>query len=223
MKISSIAMSRHGISDGDLKPAFLFLSGCETDLARQARATQTTVEAAEHYKNAQTWLQKVYGSEHPATLQAVGAVERIGSSLPPQPKATAQVIDCGAGQTATGVLGQHKILEREIQCLQDRQRQQSYLLSETRVAKRKLEDDLDCERDLRYRLQRRLDDTRKELEMARKMETYALDQVRREVEARRKAEDMARAEKNQRLELQNFLEKQTAQPLSESANAVNKS
>jgi hypothetical protein len=222
-------MMEHGISEGDLKPAFLFLSGCETDLAKQARSAQSTVEVAEHYKNARTWLQKVYGSgKTPAVSQAVGVVKAIALSLPRQPKATAQAIDHGAGdkpgdkpnQTTAEAVAQQRILEREIRCLRDRQLQQSHLLSETRVAKRKLEDDFDCERDLRYRLQRRLDDTRKELEMARKMEMYALDQVKREVEARRKAEDMARVEKNQKLELHDFSEQHTAQLLTEVAIAV---
>lgn len=217
------AMTGHGVSEADLKPAFLFLSSCETDLARQARAAQSTIEVAEHSKNARTWLQKVYGSgASPEASQALGVVESIMSSIPCLPKATVQVMDRGADVEPSPIVAravvQQRILEREIQSLRDRQHHQSNLLSETRVAKRKLEDDFDCERDLRYRLQRCLDDTRRELEMARKMETYALDQVKREVEARRKAEDMAQEEKSQRLKLQRFSEEETAQPLAKIVN-----
>jgi hypothetical protein len=217
-------MTEHGISEDDLKPAFLFLSGCETDLARQARAAESIPEVAEHCTNAQMWLQKVYGSgTDPTASRAV--VKSVASSLFRQPKATEQAIDRGAdvgklNPTTVGSLSQHRIFEREIQTSQERQHEQSNLLSEIRVAKRKLEDDIDYERDLRYRIQRRLDDTRKELEMARKMETYALDQVKREVEARRKAEDTTRAEKNKRLELQKILEKPATQPLTESDDTV---
>lgn len=60
----------------------------------------------------------------------------------------------------------------------------------------------------------------KELEMVRKMETYALDQVKREVEARRKAEDTTRAEKNKRLELRKILDKPATQSLTKSDNTV---
>lgn len=230
MQIASIAMTEHGIPEGDLKPAFLFLSSCETDLARQARMAQTTVEAAEHYENARTWLQKVYGTgKSPVASQTANTVESVVPSLPLQPSmATTQAIDYGdnvkpgnkSSQITAGALAQQRVLEREIQSLRDRQLQQSSLLSETRVAKRKLEDDFDDERDLRYRLQRCLDDTRKELDMARKMEMYALDRVKREVEARRKAEDVARAKKNQRLELYDVPKEHTAQLLTEDAIVV---
>lgn len=230
MKITSIAMTEHGIPEGDLKPAFLFLSSCETDLARQAKTAQKiTVEAAEHYKNARKWLQKVYGpGEPPAASQAASVMERNASSFPLQPsKATTQAIDRGdnvepgnkLNQTSARAFAQQRILEREIQSLRDRQLEQSNLLSDTRAAKRKLEDDFDCERNLRYRLQRRLDDTRKELDMARKMEMYALDRVKREVETRRKAEDMAKGEKAQTLEFYDVSEEHTAQLLTEDAIA----
>jgi hypothetical protein len=207
-------MSKYGISESDLKPAFLFLSSCETDLARQAKLAQSTVQAAEHHKNAQTWLQKVYGLENPVPSRSAAVVPHL--------KATNGADTDPTNKTAIGVLAQQRILEREILSLQDRQHQHSNLLSETRIAKRKLEDDLEFERDLRYRLQRRLDDTRKELETARRMETYALDQVKREVEARRRAEDMAKVEKNHRLELQKLSEEQIAQPVTGYVNAVNK-
>jgi len=228
MNIAPIAMTEHGISEDDLKPAFLFLSGCETDLARQARAAQSTADTDEHYKNARMWLQKVYGSGKSPAASRVVDVKNIAPSLPHQPKAITQVLvrgtDVKTGDnphpTTAGVHVQQRILEREIVSLRDRQHQQFKLLSETRVAKRKLEDDFDCERKLRYRLQRRLDDMRTELEMARKMESYALDQVKREVEVRRKAEDIARMEKNQRLELQKRSEEHAAQPLVGGANTV---
>jgi cell division septum initiation protein DivIVA len=197
-------MTEHGILEDDLRPAFLFLSGCETDLARQARAAESIPEVAEHCTNARMWLQKVYGSgTTPAAFEAM--VNGVASSLSP-------ITNRGAGVKIDENLSQRRILERENQMLRDRQYEQTNILSEMRVAKRKLQDDIDCERDLRYRIQRRLDDTRSELEMARKMETYALDQVKREVEARRKAEDTMRAETSKRLELQRILDEPPARP-----------
>ena len=224
-------MTERGISEGDLKPAFLFLSGCETDLAKQAKKRQSTLEAAQHYKNARVWLQKVYGLGNiPMISPAMGVVKSSPLSLSFQPKSASQAPDRNPNTHPSDnpilsavTVARQKPIEHEIRSLQNEQQQQSDLLSQTRVAKRKLEDDFDCERDLRYRLQRRLDDAQKELEMARKMETYALDQVKREVEARRKAEDLARMERNHRLELQrlrpqNFSE-QNIQPATD-ANPI---
>lgn len=160
-----IAMTEHGISEDDLKPAFLFLSGCETDLARQARAAESIPEVAEHCTNTRMWLQKVYGSgTDPTASRAV--VKSAASSLSRQPKATEQAIDRGAdidklNPTTVGSLSQHRIFECEIQTSQEQQHEQSNLLSEIRVAKRKLEDDIDYGRNLRYHIQRRLDDTQR--------------------------------------------------------------
>src|ERR1700733_1619567 len=164
-------MTERGISEGDLKPAFLFLSGCETDLAKQAKMTQSTLEVAQHYNNARVWLQKVYGPGNvPMISQAVGVVESNPLSLSFQSKSAAQAADRNPNIhpndnpiLSAATVARQKIIEHEILSLQNKQQQQSDLLSQTRVAKRKLEDDFDCERDLRYRLQRRLDNTQKEL------------------------------------------------------------
>lgn len=57
-------MAQQGLSGDDLKPAFLLLSGCEMDLAKRAKLSQASA-AEEHYKTAETWLQKVYGVPTP--------------------------------------------------------------------------------------------------------------------------------------------------------------
>ena len=62
-------LTQHGVSKEDLRPAFLMLSGCETDLGRMARAAsdhhQKPEISAEHYKKSQQWLQKVFGTQPP--------------------------------------------------------------------------------------------------------------------------------------------------------------
>lgn len=40
-----------------MKPTYLMLSGCEADLAKQAKESSST-----HYTNSRAWLQKVYGT-----------------------------------------------------------------------------------------------------------------------------------------------------------------
>ncbi|KAK2463178.1 hypothetical protein APHAL10511_004833 [Amanita phalloides] len=45
------------VGQDEMKPIYLMLSGCETDLAKHNKAHSSI-----HYVNAQTWLQKVYGT-----------------------------------------------------------------------------------------------------------------------------------------------------------------
>ncbi len=53
-----LEMTRNQIPDADLKPAFLFLASCETELAKKMKLNDA-VSAAQHFQNAQKWLQKV--------------------------------------------------------------------------------------------------------------------------------------------------------------------
>jgi len=53
-------MQQHGVQEDDLKPAFLMLSGCETDLMKMSRSTDA-VASEQHFQRSKEWLQKVYG------------------------------------------------------------------------------------------------------------------------------------------------------------------
>lgn len=60
-------MAEIGIPEKDLTPAFLMLSGCETDLGKRARDSGADeARIAEHYANSQKWLQRVYGTISPS-------------------------------------------------------------------------------------------------------------------------------------------------------------
>ncbi|KAK7472752.1 hypothetical protein VKT23_000862 [Stygiomarasmius scandens] len=158
-------MAQHHVPEQDLKPVFLLLSGCESDLGKHKDAN------SDHYRNAQKWLQKVYGrAPVPPTPVPVSIAPR--ASPPSRPDSTS--------------------LERQVQSLRDRLNNHVTLLSESQSSKRKLEDDFNLERDVRRKLERQVDDLRKEREQARDMESYALEQLRREVESRRRAEDHVR-------------------------------
>jgi hypothetical protein len=56
-------MTQVGISEADLKPGFLMLSSCETQLSKRARTSsgENTKTSLEHAQNSYRWLQKVYG------------------------------------------------------------------------------------------------------------------------------------------------------------------
>lgn len=210
-------MNRCGVSDNDLKPAFLFLSGCETDLAKRARSDGERVQEHEHFKHSRMWLQKVYGNSDAINISPTSRVAvvplKLTSSNPGNLNVFTLRTEPGSSIKSTSTdKGQTIILEREIQSLRDRRKQQSDLLVEVRVEKRRLEEDLMIEREFRRRVQRHLDETEKELHTAQRMEKYALDQVKREVDARRRAEELARAEKTLRLDLAKFLEQGSFQP-----------
>ncbi|KIM92030.1 hypothetical protein PILCRDRAFT_171 [Piloderma croceum F 1598] len=57
-------MIEHGMSEADLKPAFLMLSSCETELSKRARTPsgENTEASLGHAQKSYHWLQKVYGA-----------------------------------------------------------------------------------------------------------------------------------------------------------------
>ncbi|KAG7098695.1 hypothetical protein E1B28_000608 [Marasmius oreades] len=167
-------MAQHDVPEQELKPAYLLLSSCEADLGKQARNDST--ESAEHYKNAQTWLQKVYGtfafdgnpseanilstpgmaSYPPRRSPADTIAHKMDRPLPPPPSSQ----------------GHDKILQREIQSLRDRLDHQGNLLADVRCSKRKLEDEFNSERNLRRRLERRIADLRRKQDATRGMDYH---------------------------------------------------
>lgn len=234
-------MGYHKVPESELKPAFLMLSGCETDLAKAAKSQGADHSViSTHYHKSQKWLQKVYGLNAPSTTpntssrppsapsqslpqsgQSNHKAHSKGLTPPRAPASLRSRLDIPAPsaprqQFAAARLSPNheRILEREIQSLRDRQNVQSTLLSEARSTKRMLEESAEYERDVRRKLERQLEDTEKERDSARKMEAYALEQMKREVENRRRAEDRAEAERNLRREAEKCAEKR-AKPLLE--------
>ncbi|KAF7361787.1 40S ribosomal protein [Mycena venus] len=199
------ALKQFNIPENDLKPAFLLLSGCETDLGKLARSKGDTDKGSEHYSNAQKWLHQVYGADiPPVPSDQPSAVDPKckGTTPPRAPASLRSRIDTSG--TAPSAPRSHppspnqRMLEREIQSLRDRHTHNTNVLADVRASKRKLEDTVEVERVVRRRLQRELDEVMKERDIARRMETLALDQMKREVDARRRAEDRAEEERELR-------------------------
>ncbi|KAJ6500017.1 hypothetical protein C8R47DRAFT_275833 [Mycena vitilis] len=195
------AMKQFNIPENDLKPAFLLLSGCETDLGKVARLKGDTDKASEHYSNAQKWLHMVYGASAPPLSSDTPSADdskRIKATTPPRaPASLRSRIDTSAPSAPRShpPSPNHRILEREIQSLRDRHTNNANVIADMRASKRKLEDVVDIERVARRRLERELDDVMKERDNARRLETLALAQMKREVDSRRRAEDMAEGER----------------------------
>jgi hypothetical protein len=184
-------MTRAGTPETDLKPAFLMLSGCQTDLSRRARSPTGahTEVSLKHFQQSQEWLRKVYGVDlPPVDVEAevppiVSSPDTKVASLPPGLPATPQAL---ASQSL--VTGRTRILEREVQSLRDRNSASQDQVLEFRAVKRKLEDELLSEKSARRKVETTLLQIEHELKASQRMESFALEQVKREVESRRQAE-----------------------------------
>uniref|UniRef100_A0A8H7Y422 Uncharacterized protein n=1 Tax=Psilocybe cubensis TaxID=181762 RepID=A0A8H7Y422_PSICU len=138
-----------------LRPAYLLLSGCELDIARVNKAANT--DASVQYAAAQTWLQKVFGKSRSRDVSS-GQKENRQELGAARSAADNRMCTCGGEYKNPKFRGQINIMEREIQCLRDRNTNQQKQLSNLRSLKRKLEDDVFYERDMRRKYQRQLED-----------------------------------------------------------------
>jgi hypothetical protein len=177
-----------GVGADQLKPALLYLSGCEFELATLAKAeNKNPFIISEHYAAAQTWLQKVFGVRDPLRAQSKakeikeGPFKDVNNIQPSRARDNSQ----GHPKSDRDI----KRMERELRSLRDRNANQGKHLAQLQSIKRKLEDDYFYERDLRRKYQRQRDSLEEELKSARKMEKHALEQITREVAARRTAEE----------------------------------
>ncbi|KAF7321654.1 40S ribosomal protein [Mycena kentingensis (nom. inval.)] len=110
------ALREFNVPDGDLKPVFLLLSGCETDLGKKEKLKDG--DASGHYKNAEKWLQKVYGANMP--LSATVSEQRARS-----PSAD------------------YRKLEREVESLRERKRKLEDMVGQERETRRRIEKELE--------------------------------------------------------------------------------
>ncbi|KAL0956469.1 hypothetical protein HGRIS_002615 [Hohenbuehelia grisea] len=221
-------MSRLRVPQMDLKPAFLMLSGCETDLARLAKANGEGAGVISlHYERSKEYLQKVYGLNVPQTTelppsnalrlhfpscQDPAAPLSSSTEYNKQPLGPDQVSlqlgrDSLASQHDTSTA--HAAHSSHQPPLSPDAQFRSNAAS--RSSKRRLEDDYEYERGQRRKLERQLENMTHERDCARRAEDQALLKIRREVQARRKAEDEAAQER----EMRKDSEKRAAVPVFE--------
>ncbi|KAI0071727.1 hypothetical protein K474DRAFT_1775997 [Panus rudis PR-1116 ss-1] len=180
-----------GLSENDIRPAFLMLSSCHNDMSRRARSAGFPDVAAAHTLKSQRYLQKLYGNNVPPTSPAT-ILNASPIAIPSQSGGNPLRVG-GLSESSSSATGLKECasriqeLERELKSLQERHQVNSAYLTEARSAKRKLEDVVEEEKRHRRKAERELSKTVKDLDAARRSERYALDQCRREVEARRKA------------------------------------
>jgi hypothetical protein len=164
-------MTKAGTPEVDLKPAFLFLSGCHTDLARRAgpAAVPSGWEAGpsspvptsappDHTAEAKYLLQKVYGTQRPEPPRPT-----------PAPAHTSRPQENGKtnnkrGRQQTSV-SEVQIMQREIQSLRDRN---EHLTRQLRKAERAADDvhgELATERAARRQAEAAAEAARRDLQL----------------------------------------------------------
>lgn len=192
-----------GLAELELRPAFLMLASCYTDLGKrvQAQAGLQTNASRDYMAKAQEYLQKVYGADSRSlsTLSTAGMTGLTVPAVRPSsgtPAATVAVPQCttntsGVVHGKDGAMLRIRTLERGIQSLKDKHSHSLATLSEIRDAKQKAEDEIARERDARRKVEKDLEEAILALQGARHAEKCALDQCKREVENRRRAEEKA--------------------------------
>ena len=136
---STPELGKRGVSESELKPAYLFLAGCESDLVRLSKATNNQAAASEHYAAAQMWLQKVFGKPDVTKNYDENQKPSLQGTKPRAPPEKDNI----------------SRLKREIQVLRDQNAQQVQQLVRLRSSKRKIEEDYYYERNLRKKYQTR--------------------------------------------------------------------
>jgi hypothetical protein len=196
-----------GLKACELRPAFLMLSSCHTELWKRTRAqdgseTETSVA---HLDMSRRWLQLVYGlgsEDSPDTLVAVNNASRRDHDVPPE----RGDISLGNIQRADSI--------RDLRVLRD-SRLDAEDLANLRCAKRRLEDEVGSERATRRRLERTLHHLEAKVVQAQKRADDAHALVRTEVKSRRRSEQAISEERAKRRSMEVSLEKQaqSAKPL----------
>jgi hypothetical protein len=208
-----------------MRPAFLMLSSCHTELWRQTRAPDgsETKTSAAHLDKSRRWLQLVYGPMNPETTS--GDDSAVPPVLAPADLTRRQTHDvsfvhANADCDMTRRSGTNT--ECGLEVLRDRQALYVEELASTREAKRRLENEAANERVIRRRLERALRDLQTKLTKAQRRADDAHALVRMEANTRRRCEQAVAEERAKRrvLEEQFKRQAQNARPLLEGLHGL---
>ena len=193
-------MKANGIPEHDLRPAFLMLASCHTELKRRALSNCRPPDqddpgtARAHEEHAHQWLRKALGTRIPdATVKS----KDPGPYSPPPSQHRTR-----AGSMSGKLTGRDSVmaLERELQTLQEKHAADVAELLSALTHKRKAESALEQERAQRLRIEeelarerwasRRLEASKTDLErqLARALRRENLEKAYREKELARRAE-----------------------------------
>jgi hypothetical protein len=208
-----------------MRPAFLMLSSCHTELWRQTRApdgseTETSVA---HFDKSRRWLQLVYGPMNPETTS--GDDSEVLDTLSPvssTPRRTQDVPSAHKNATWDKTRRSRTNTERDLQLLRDRQVHHIEELARIREAKRRFENEAANERVTRRRLERTLRDLQTKLSKAQRRADDAHALVRMEANTRKRCEQAVAEEQAKRRVLEEHFKKQaqSARPLLEGLHGL---
>ncbi|KAI0320892.1 hypothetical protein OF83DRAFT_464975 [Amylostereum chailletii] len=195
-------MKKCGMSDHDLRPAFLMLSSCYTELGRKSRVPGgSETEASRAYmEQSRQCLQKVYGCNKPEpaqngkTLGPGSTVSTYNRSKPSRFEGDRTHDRSASGSDKAAMLPQDHYMAQDRQAAHDSEQ------SRERAAKRALEENYAQERALRRKLERHVGELEQKLARAEERENRAREQVHAEVAKRRRAEQRAEDEEARRQE-----------------------
>lgn len=205
-------LSDLGLKAYELRPAFLMLSSCHTELWRRTCACDgsETEASAAHLDKSRRWLQFVYGRLAPELVSedsldthfTVNNTPRHTHDVPPQ----REDITLENTQRADSI--------RDLRVLRD-SRLYTGDLANMRCAKRRLEDEVSFERAKRRRLERTLHDLEAKVVEAQKRVDNAHALVRAEENTRRRCDRAISEEHAKRRRMEACLERraQRARPL----------
>ncbi|KAL1691512.1 hypothetical protein GGG16DRAFT_113032 [Schizophyllum commune] len=204
-------MNAHNVSEQDRHPAYILLAGCESDLGKVVRRVDAgNGDAKRHFESSRRWLQRVYGVNVPDDTAPLGTKMATPTTTSQHgndaPLASHSLQERQAAEetvsSASRIAKYNKVLEREVDCLRDRQKRNDGIIEELCREKRRAEDELENERVTRRRLERQVSELELERDSALRMEATALQQARQEVESRRRVQDALAEEQERRRELE---------------------
>ncbi|KAI5889383.1 uncharacterized protein SCHCODRAFT_02634355 [Schizophyllum commune H4-8] len=218
-------MNAHSVQEQDRHPAYILLAGCESDLGKVARRVDPdNGDAKRHFESSRRWLQRVYGVNVPDDTTPLGTTMTTPLTTTSRPdKDTPRAPHSAQDQqgaevsspTSSRIAKYNKVLEREVDCLRDRQKRNEGIMDELRREKRRAEDELENERTVRRRLERQVSELEVERDSALRMEATALQQARQEVESRRRVQEALAEEQERRRELESRTGQVQGRPLLE--------
>ena len=202
-----------GVTDEDLKPAFLMISACHGDQAKRAKDPSglNTPESTEHHQLSLQWLQKVYGASVSLKKQETTNASDFAKLIPLAENKPSLKVDSSRNRDEILALPPHpsflpapqvslptsphssytnriRTLEHQVDILRERNSRSERLVAESEALKRKHEQELSHEKWKRRKVQTELDDISAKLKATRRMEKYATDIAERETKLRREAE-----------------------------------
>ncbi|KAI0253987.1 hypothetical protein BJV78DRAFT_100311 [Lactifluus subvellereus] len=214
-----------GLNECDMRPAFLMLSSCHTELWKQTRAKDgsETVTSAAHLDMSRRWLQLVYGPLNPEPTSGDDSeVLDTLAQVDATPRHTHDVPSAHENVTCDKTRISSTDVERDLQVLRDRQALHVEELASTRESKRRLEDEAVNERVTRRRLERSLRDLKAKLAKAQRRADDAHALVRMEANTRRRCEEVVAEERAKRRALEERFRRQaqSARPLLEGLHGL---